>query len=248
MPPLRREARAVAVKVAVLVPWRPSVLERRTNWDYVSWLYGRHFPRWDQVVADSGSVPFSRTQSLSLARTKADAEVLVIADADCWVGRDALAEAVAAASEWGWAVPHHLVYRLSPWSSSMVRNDWTWKHLARFTELELSSDNGQDSEPYPGNPTGTLVVMRVDVFDEVPPDPRFVGWGQEDQAWAMALRELVGHPWRGSAPLMHLWHPPEPRLDRIKGSEESWALLERYRAARRNPERMRALIAEFAAP
>jgi hypothetical protein len=97
---------------------------------------------------------------------------------------------------------------------------------------------------YDGFEGGGVVVMRRETAQEVPIDPRFAGWGQEDHCLGFALHTLFGPCWRGTASLVHLFHPPAPRLDRKRGSGESWQLFRRYDRARRNPDHMRALLKE----
>ena len=75
-------------------------------------------------------------------------------------------------------------------------------------------------------------------------DKRFIGWGQEDVAFALALHTLAGPAWLGDSDLIHLWHPPQARLTRRKGSVESWALFRRYQSAKRDPLKMRELLKE----
>lgn len=70
--------------------------------------------------------------------------------------------------------------------------------------------------------------------------------GQEDESWAIALATLAGPPWRGEADLIHLWHPPERRMSRRKGSPESWALYHRYREAAGDRAAMKELLKEAA--
>lgn len=70
--------------------------------------------------------------------------------------------------------------------------------------------------------------------------------GQEDESWALALTCLHGQPWRGDADLIHLYHPPAPRVSRRKGSPESWALYRRYRDAARDRAAMSRLVKEAA--
>jgi hypothetical protein len=65
----------------------------------------------------------------------------------------------------------------------------------------------------------------------VPLDARFTGWGQEDMAWGWALTRVLGAPWHGLAPLLHLWHPPQERSTRVVGSSAGMRLWERYRRA-----------------
>ena len=72
--------------------------------------------------------------------------------------------------------------------------------------------------------------------------------GQEDESWALALTTVAGQPYLGEADLVHLWHPPQQRLSRRKGSHENWALMRRYAAARRDPEQMRSILKEIDVP
>ena len=51
-----------------------------------------------------------------------------------------------------------------------------------------------------------MTVLRAEVFDGCPMDPRFLGWGGEDAAWGQALRRLYGPPAQFDGALTHLWH------------------------------------------
>lgn len=164
--------------------------------------------------------------------------MVVVADGDAWC--DGLADAVEAAREAGWAVPHARVHRLSPESTERVLGGEEWTPGS----MPLSRDNGHDRKPHKASPTGLIVAMRRDVLDAVPPDRRFVGWGQEDEAWSEALRCLVGPGWAGKAHAVHLWHPPQERQTRTVGNAEGRRLRERYRAAAKNRTAMLELIEE----
>jgi hypothetical protein len=99
--------------------------------------------------------------------------------------------------------------------------------------------------PYRGYRGGGFVVAPRKTLIDIPIDPRFVGWGHEDSAWAWALMTLAGNPWRGTAPLVHLWHPPQERPSRRHGSAQSMELERRYQAAFEKPEAMSELIGEI---
>lgn len=221
---------------AVLVPWQPGCPHREAAWRFVrSWWETRDF---EVIEGSHGPLEgYSRSQAILDAASRCDADLLVIADADVFLAGD-IAPALLAAHEHGWAVPHLLLHRLSPESTRDVYAGADWRGLP------LSTDNSQDCRPNVGHEAGTLLVVRHDVLEQAPPDARFTMWGQEDDAWALALRCLIGLPWRGDADLVHLWHPPQPRLNRQIGSAANKALLDRYKAARRDPDRMRALIGE----
>lgn len=164
------------------------------------------------------------------ALERSEAEIVIVADADVWT--DGLPEAVAAVKNGAaWAMPHRLVRRLN--------EDSTARYLAGETEdLEL------EQLVYRGVWGGGYIVARRETLLTVPLDPRFVGWGGEDESWALALHTLAGPGWRGGADLVHCWHPPQERWTRRRGSRASWKLYGRYRAARDDIAAMRGLISE----
>lgn len=221
--------------VSVLVPFRAGCPYREKAWEWVQARYATDHPDWEVVTGASSDGPFNRSEAILNAAGHASGDVYVIADADVYCNPQ---PAVEHAERAGWAIPHLLLHRLSEVASQRVLHGAAWRGQP------LSTDNAQDSKPYRGNETGTLVVMRREVLQLVPPDRRFVGWGSEDVAWSLALNCLIGKPWRGSDDLMHLWHPAQPRKNRVVGSDLSYALLRRYRAARCKPIAMRALIEE----
>jgi hypothetical protein len=134
-------------------------------------------------------------------------------------------------------VPHRNVRRLT----RAVTGEVLAGRMAPPTVGEL----GLADRERPGLPGGGITVIERAAALEVPMDPRFVGWGGEDHAWGMALRLLAGRPWRGVEPLVHLWHPPQARLDRVHGSSAERDLRLRYRAVIRDRAGMRALLAEI---
>jgi hypothetical protein len=100
--------------------------------------------------------------------------------------------------------------------------------------------------PYRGVEGGGISVLTRDLYAQVPLDPRYVGWGQDDESHGLALNTIAGRRWRGVAPLWHLWHDPQPRLNAHVGSAQSRALHVRYQyAAKAGPAAMRALLAEI---
>lgn len=214
--------------VSVIVPWQPGCPHRQAAWDFLR-------PRWadvGEVVVGTCEGPWVKADAIADGLARATGDLLVIADADVWVDpSEALAACVT------WAIPHLMVHRLSAESTALVLAGADWH------DLPLDSSNGQDRRPYRGQVGGGVTVIRRDVYEQCP-IPRIEGWGQEDQSWSAALRCLFGEPWQGSEDLVHLWHPPQPRLNRVTGSEAGKALWRRYRNAARDPVAMRALIEE----
>lgn len=155
---------------------------------------------------------------------------LVVADADVWC--DGLDEALSRLADRPVVIPHGQVVRLTPEATAAVlAGDPPRRHKG-------------SARTYRGYEGGGILILRRDVWDRVPLDPRFVGWGQEDSAWAHALTAMTGKICRFSAPLYHLWHPPQERLNRHTGTLEGLALNQRYEEHRHNPTEMAELLDE----
>lgn len=213
---------------AVVVPWRPSDPHREAAWSWVRHQYALHHPDWEIVTGSCGDGPWIKADAVADALSHTDADTLLIADADVW--SDGLERAVDALDQFPWAIPHHTVQRLTEQATADV-----------LAGGELAGPFTQ--QPYKGWAGGGYMALRRETYERIPLDPRFQGWGGEDAAWHLALVRLTGRGWRGRALLWHLWHPPQPRMSRVIGSEESSELLDRYRKAR-NAQSMSDLIAE----
>jgi hypothetical protein len=180
------------------------------------------------MIGEHDDGPWSKARAVHAADSSAD--VMVLHDADVWcAGLPAAIDAVRLGAPW--AVPHGNVRRLSESATAAV--------------LAGGPVKGKlDQRIHGGHAGGGITVVRRDVWDTCPLDPRFEGWGQEDDSWAIALDTLHGQPWRATVDLWHLWHPPAPRLTRAVGSDRGRELYGRYRQARSNRTAMADLVAE----
>lgn len=216
--------------VSVLVPWNPTP-DREPVW---SWLR----PRWvalgyEVVEGRAPEGPWCKAAAVADALDRSAGDVLVLADADVWC--DDVAWAVQEVQDGApWAMPHWEVCRLDRASTDAVL----------VGAAPLGRGLTYDRRPYVGRRGGGMTVLQREAYERVPMDPRFLGWGREDDAHALALRCLLGGERRGFADLWHLWHEPQPRPALGKGSPESEALNARYVAAKRDPVAMRSLLDE----
>jgi len=212
--------------VEVVVPWRGGCPHRHAALD---WVTARLADMGLKVtVGEHVDGEWSKARAVHAAGATAD--VLVIHDADVWCdGLDASIAAVQAGASW--AIPHREVRRLDAASTSAVLGGGPLK--GRLAE-----------RIHGGHAGGGITVLPRSVYESCPLDPRFEGWGQEDDSWAIALEAIRGPHRRGLPPLWHLWHPPSPRLTRAVGSDRGRALHDRYRAARRDLAAITALVAE----
>lgn len=212
--------------VAVVVPYRPDCPSRARAWDHIR---KRHENAGRTVHAAPGpDGPWCKAKAIHAAIHATTDDVVVISDADVWV--DNLEEAIALTDTAPAVVPHHTVHRLT--------EDSTVEYLNGKTPTSFSE------RPYKGRACGGVVVIRREVWTRTPMDPRFLGWGGEDDSWNLAITAVHGKPLRLDADLWHLWHPPQPRMSRGVGNEANRDLCRRYIAAVRNPPAMASLISE----
>lgn len=211
--------------VECIVPWLGGCAHRERAWRWVS----ERLPYPCRV--GEGGEPWVKAQAVMPAIEASSAEIVVVHDGD--VHCPGLPEAVRAVQEGAlWARPHKGVFRLSC--------EGTQEFMAGADHESVALEQ----RPYRGVAGGGIVVARRETLLEIPLDPRFVGWGQEDTSWGLALDTLAGRHWRGKAPLVHLWHPSQERMDRKYGSAAGRVLWRRYCAANKNPEAMRGLTLE----
>jgi hypothetical protein len=215
------------VSVAVVVPFTPGEYWRNRAWEAVQGHYAAHHPGW-QLVTGTCDGAWVKALAVADALTKTDADTLVVADADVWTSPEALQEAVEQAQTHSCAIPHEAVHRLDEPAT-----------LAFYTGHWLPS---YDRKPYVGIVGGGICVVRRDLYETCPMDPRFRGWGGEDVSWGLALWTLHGRWWRGHADLWHLYHPTA-RVGNV-GGPESGMLATAYSRAFNRPDRMRAIIEE----
>lgn len=215
--------------VGVIIPWQQTIdpWRDRALAHVLTWWEDNH-PDWPVVVGtmptDDG--PWCKGFAVHQAMASLNTEMIVVADADVICDGTANAVDQISALRVGWAIPHRMVYRLTDTATALLYQDGRIPPVVRAGVV--SPDY---REIHPGFAGGGLVVLPARLLSDVPIDPRFTGWGQEDQSWARALTMLAGHPWRGRAPLYHLWHEPQPKISVGIGSPEGYALWQRYQGA-----------------
>jgi hypothetical protein len=227
--------------VSVVIPYRGDDgghRDRALAW-VLRWWEAQH-PAWQVAVGYCPPGPWCKGAALADGLTELDSTdgVVVVADADMITdGVGAAVSHVQAAG--GWAVPHRLLHRLTETATACL--------MARPPAgVTRPPDTSTCEAPYEGFAGGSMTVVSRDLLDQVPIDPRFQGWGQQDEAWAVDLDTVAGPAWRGTADIWHLWHPPQQRESRRWGSPINRALLREHLVARQQGS-TRALLAEVRA-
>lgn len=236
------------MSVQVVIPWRSGCPHREAALTRVLRWWSDTHPDWPVTVgtwpAERG--PWRKGMALATIGRLPSSDVVIMSDADV-ICRQVDVAVKAINGPVRWAVPHRTVYRLSETATGLVTTG------AWFPPREAVPDRRRIQpyvvEIYNGSPGGGLVVMTGEVFNTVPIDPRFAGYGQEDHSWALALHRTAGAPMRGQGALWHLWHQPQERMrlgdtvSRGIGSRPGLELWHRYRSAS-TPALMQGLLDE----
>lgn len=227
--------------VTVIIPFAGDDPDRVTARRWTMRQYMATHPAWHVVTSPAEPLEGSWSKGAAVRKliNAVDPQgVLVIADADVFCqGIEVSVGSIRLQGRFcKWSMPHSLVCRFNRRATDLI--------LAGAQPWTQMMDGNLEQGLYQGFEGGGITVLSRAMYDQVPMDERFEGFGQEDEAWGLALRTLAGVPSQGSQPLYHLYHEPQKRMDRRWGSEESRALFGRYEAASGNPEKMRSLLAE----
>lgn len=217
--------------VDVLVPLRlnrtKEPLSRREAWRYVRAFWSEQLHEYRVITGDDGGQPFSRGSTLNQLAARSTAPVLVIADADVvaepYQVHAAVEQCQQAAT--GMVLAFDDYVPLSPEATTLVYAG-DLEHLA-----------GQPVAPWTCI-SALFAITRKHFHAAGGFDPRFRGWGREDDAFKHAVETLVGHTWRISGRCYHLNHPRE-----LVKPRDNEAMLRQYVKAAGHRHQMRELVA-----
>lgn len=223
------------MNTAVVVPFTTDCPHRLRAWTWVQARYRATVSDW-QIVTGTHRGPWNKALAVADALDKTDADLLIVADADVWC--EELPEFVARVANGSleWASPHRRIVRLT--------QDATERVFADGPPDTMPTREMLTERVYDGMIGGGIVILPRTLYERVPLDPRFVGWGGEDESWGRALLTMTQRRTQGKWLLWHFWHPPAQRLTRRVGSEENDALRERYQQAAGHPEMTEAILEE----
>lgn len=211
--------------MAAVIPLGNLDAHRQAAWEHVrGWWWEQSTP----VVTGVCDGPWSKGLAVASAITQAPDGLIAVADADVIVPGLQF-DAVT------WCLPANRLVRLTATATLEV--------LAGADVVEVGETRGNQLECYRPKAGGGMVLLARDAYLACPIDPRFIGWGGEDEAWGSALRTMYGPPQEQRLTMYHLWHPPQARPSRSRGSAANEALKSAYLAAR-NQSTLMALIQE----
>lgn len=189
-------------------------------------------------AGDDEAINRSRLRNRIVAETTS--EVVLLVDADCFVSRATILLAVAQLSP--------VLACVQCERAAYLSHDGTQALLARAPSAETTMAASY-IESKLAVCHGLFFAVRRESFDRVGGfDERFIGWGEEDDAFVIAMRMLSGHVARIPATAYHLSHPRPPMAEIVASAnfQQNMALGQRYRQALRtqNAAAIRALVGE----
>jgi hypothetical protein len=244
--------------VLVIFPWRGGDIAREIAYGVVQDHYkGRLYTGQRSMAmlsADANPAkPFSRADSRNRGASVSDEwQAVVFIDADCIVHVEILEEAIDRAIETNKVIlPHDEFIGLTQEGSikamqepNVARWDTAWAdsdlpHSDIFLEAVGDPAHIAESRQRIKKPSGVIVFPKP-AWDLIGGyDPRFQGWGFEDNAILWAAEDLAWGWDRIAGRLWHLWHLPATDI-----VAEDKALFERYKQAHGNPRAMQSLVLE----
>jgi predicted glycosyltransferase involved in capsule biosynthesis len=247
--------------ISLLVPYKRHVDPRRDiTWEWLKKYWEHELPGAEIICSDGGSDrSFSKTSAINKAAKRADGDIFVILDADCYISGDILvecAEKIRRSQGYGyplWFIPYRHFYRLNEETSLYILMSDPEDPLRIKSppddNLIVQKHKNENSH---GHGFGAMIqVLPREAFELVGGmDPRFNGWGGEDVSFMRAVDTLYGHHKTTKNDVYHLWHPTigESFNDRMWTGQinpgNNNELSSRYSAAFNDRARMRALVDE----
>lgn len=213
--------------LSVIIPWRNSGDQwRRQSWDWLLQRYQRLLPEADIFCGHDDSEPFNRSSTRNYLVDKSDGDILLIADADTVFHREQIEVGIRKILNGAsWVIPYaeNRYYNVTADETALI---WASPFESTIPELTDSSQWDHKITSWAG-----LLLVTREAFDLVGGyDPRFVGWGYEDNAFRAALDHRVGPHARVDSYALHLWHPaPEDQCfgqPHINANRELYRLYE----------------------
>jgi len=186
--------------ISFIVPWNNSSDEYRSRSFNLIKDYVVSIPDSELVVGYDYDESMNRSRARNNAFLQANGEFLVVLDADTYISKESIDEAVELVkSRNTWVVPYHYYYNLT--------QEFTDKIFDNKNISVCDDEKSLDYEHKLLSWAGALVLTREMYNDAGFYDERFMGWGWEDVAFRLKLDNTIGKHLRCGSHICHLWHP-----------------------------------------
>jgi hypothetical protein len=246
-------------QVSMLVPFRDDGEHRSVVWNWLRRYWRATFPEAEIIQGTDHGTPFSKAVAVNHAASLARGRTFVVIDADAYLPAAVLKgcandiDLALSKKQREWFIPYNELFRLSEaYTMDLLETSPT-------TPIPLPPPMS-DVEVMPpgasgyGHTYGAMCqVMPREAFGLVHGmDPRFRGWGGEDQSFLRALDTLYTQHKVVPGDIAHFWHARIGRVDSgmtRRWIGQSWSaansrLSQRYAQAVAEPSAMRGLANE----
>ena len=184
-------------KVSVIIPISKNIKVREQNFRWVEEFYKKLMPNYELCIGESDEQPFPKAKVINEAVKRSTGDILIIADADLIYDPAIIEESIKLLNSHAWVIPFRSVYNISQESTEQL--------LKEEPEWPIPID--VETKKRPNAAKGGVNIMPRKHFETVGGfDERFVGWGGEDEAFAVSLSAMCGRVKRLDESLYHLWH------------------------------------------
>jgi predicted glycosyltransferase involved in capsule biosynthesis len=229
-------------KISLLIPFRSNG-ERSAQFDWLQEKWNFLGSDFEIIVSeDDGLDPYSKTIAINNAYKKSTAEILAMVDADVWLDPQILLDAAAfiTSNPNSWIRPCTDVYR--------IKKTKTKEIISGDPSFSFPEITQKDCERVSVAVGGVFVFSKKQFETLGGMDPRFRGWGGEDNAWTIIMNKKFSYSQRWNKNLYHLWHPREKdsngRVISFGQTTDNLELVSEYRVAVANKTLTNNLIAE----
>lgn len=193
--------------ISILVPYKSDNGIRDKNWAWIEKRYTSLMPNAEICMGESTTELFSRSDAINNAARKATRDIFIIADSDITFDIEQIQLGLSMLSKYKFVVPFSHIIRLD---SSLTN-----KLISYPSNISLSSIDTNNCKKDTGTPyylVGGIGIIEKSTFFQCGGfDPRFQGWGGEDDAFSYVIKHLYGEFGRPTDNNMyHLFHPQEP--------------------------------------
>ncbi len=217
------------MKASIIIPFNgePS---RKEAASFVIRYYCEAY-EYEVITCDSGEGLFSKAQAINNGAALATGDTLILADADTIITPEQLDKGINES----WCIPFNRCLNLQPEDTELViRQNPLEVPFWAYTPRKV-----REKWTYAG---GVNIVSReaLDLVGGM--DPRYLGWGGEDESFCRAVSTMHKPAVIIPGDVYHLHHETDPTQRKFTKKGGGFHFYQQYRWCTSKPERMQKIL------